>query len=328
MKYSVIIPVYNAEKTINRCLDSLLSRAGDDAELILINDGSKDDSDAVCKNYCKKYNNIRYFYKENGGVSTARNMGLSEATGDYVLFVDSDDYVSDNYFSVIDSIIEQESDVDLILYGHKNSDSENGVSCEPFNLKGDIEISEKVSELLPAGPMYSLCSKVFKRDIISQLNLRFREKIDIGEDIEFIFQYLLKVGKMISVSDILYQVVLENTDSLSRKRRDYVADHLLQVNKTMLEALKNSDLSSPAKAHYQKALSWMFYRSVYSAAKELQKFDYSAKERRREIKRVCRMYAAEKVKPIGLKCKLFALPVRYKLSFILDFLFAVLKKVR
>ena len=101
MRYSVIIPVYNAEATLSRCLDSLVSQQFFDYELLLINDGSADGSDAICREYAAAYPKIRYFTKENGGVSSARNLGLSQAHGEYVLFVDSDDYVAKDYFAVI-----------------------------------------------------------------------------------------------------------------------------------------------------------------------------------------------------------------------------------
>ena len=88
MRYSVIIPVYNAEGTLRRCLDSLVGQHFSDYELLLINDGSTDGSDAICREYASTYSCVRYFAKENGGVSSARNLGLEQAEGEYILFVD------------------------------------------------------------------------------------------------------------------------------------------------------------------------------------------------------------------------------------------------
>lgn len=92
--YSVVIPVYNAEKTLRRCVDSLLRQDCSEVELILVNDGSKDGSLEICREYARQYDCVRVIDKPNGGVSTARNAGLDAAQGIYVLFVDSDDYVS------------------------------------------------------------------------------------------------------------------------------------------------------------------------------------------------------------------------------------------
>ena len=97
MKYSIIIPVYNAEGTLRRCLDSLVGQQFSNYELLLINDGSTDGSDAICREYASTYSCVRYFAKENGGVSSARNLGLEQAEGEYILFADSDDYVSEDY---------------------------------------------------------------------------------------------------------------------------------------------------------------------------------------------------------------------------------------
>jgi len=102
LRYSVIIPVYNAANTLARCLDSLTPQLHENGEILLINDGSTDGSDIICKQYSAQYTNIRYFVQDNKGVSYARNACLEAATGEYILFVDSDDYVNENYFSIID----------------------------------------------------------------------------------------------------------------------------------------------------------------------------------------------------------------------------------
>ncbi len=97
---SVIVPVYNAEKTLRRCVDSILSQTFTEFELLLINDGSKDNSGVICDEYARKDSRIRVFHKENGGVSSARNVGLDNLRGEWVTFVDSDDYVENKYLGV------------------------------------------------------------------------------------------------------------------------------------------------------------------------------------------------------------------------------------
>ena len=98
-KISVIVPVYNAEKYLHRCIDSILSQTFTDFELLLIDDGSKDGSGAICDEYAAKDNRVRVFHKENGGVSSARNLGLDNACGEWVTFVDADDYVRPSYLA-------------------------------------------------------------------------------------------------------------------------------------------------------------------------------------------------------------------------------------
>ena len=102
MKYSVIVPIYNREKSIKKCVDSILRQSEKDFELILVDDGSTDNSLNICKDFEKTDNRIIVIHKENGGVSSARNAGIDVARGKYVVFVDSDDYVDNNYLDVFD----------------------------------------------------------------------------------------------------------------------------------------------------------------------------------------------------------------------------------
>ena len=107
---TVIVPVYNAEKTLRRCLDSLLDQADESMELILVNDGSTDRSEAICREYADASEAVVFVSKPNGGVSTARNVGIERATGKYLLFVDSDDYMSPDWMSVLKPIAGQNWD--------------------------------------------------------------------------------------------------------------------------------------------------------------------------------------------------------------------------
>lgn len=123
---SVIIPVYNAEKYLRRCIDSVLSQTFTDFELLLIDDGSKDKSGAICDEYAAKDSRVRVFHKENGGVSSARNMGLDNACGNYIAFVDADDWIDGNmYYEMFAAINESKSDIVCCdyLYEYENGDS-------------------------------------------------------------------------------------------------------------------------------------------------------------------------------------------------------------
>ena len=98
---SVIVPVYNAENYLHRCIDSILAQTFTDFELLLINDGSTDNSGEICNAYAQKYPCIRMFHKNNGGVSSARNLGLTKANGEWIVFVDSDDWIEPHYLNVL-----------------------------------------------------------------------------------------------------------------------------------------------------------------------------------------------------------------------------------
>lgn len=310
MRYSVIIPVYNAEGTLRRCLDSLVGQQFSDYELLLINDGSTDGSDAICREYANTYSCVRYFAKENGGVSSARNLGLEKAEGEYILFVDSDDYVSQDYFALLSHTLESNA-VDLLMFGYRNF---GGVSTEwdtgEFYEDAETGIAKQISSVMQQYLFSSLWSKAFKRQIIERYNIRFANDLAIGEDQTFIFTFAMHIRSIGSIGNHLYNVDVSDGNSLSRKARPYLTEQLMEVNRRMYAAYQAVPYAPEAAKHYEAALSWMTYRSVYSSCKELLKFDLSAKQRQREIRKICGLYRAEHVRPVGWKCRIIALPVQ------------------
>lgn len=318
MKYSVIIPVYNAEQTLRRCLDSLVAQQFSDYELLLINDGSTDGSNIICREYADTYRQIRYFIKENGGVSSARNLGLAQARGEYILFADSDDYVAENYYSLISDALAQGAP-DLLMFGYRNF---GGMSSEwntgTFFENTEVEIATRASSAMQQYLFSSLWCKVFRRSIITENRLCFDKNLAIGEDQAFIFAYAMHIRSIASIPDVLYYVDTSGEDSLSRKRRDYLTKQLIEVNRKMSAALRNSSHSLPARKRYEAALAWTSYRSAYSCCKELLKYDYTAKQRRQEINKICRLFRKERIRPNGWKCRVIALPVQLGLSSVVD----------
>ena len=320
MKFSVIIPIYNGEKTIGRCLDSILSQEHPDTEIILINDGSVDGTDSICVQYAAKYPEIRYYSRENRGVSSARNFGLSVSEGAYILFVDSDDWVSDQYFSRIDSCI-SDAPTDLTQFSWESvtADRVSRVSLTELRLQGEKAISEWALHAMQDGSFGSLWSKVFSGKIIRENSLCFPESLKIAEDWVFIFLYLLRCDSYRSVPDSLYKVSLENGDSLSRKKRDYLADQLYEANMIIYRDLERDE---PKAGSFRRPLALSYYRSVYSASRELYKFDLSRKERRKLIKEICDKYARGPVSAKGVFPRLLSIPVCLRLTFLIDTLSA------
>ena len=320
LKYSVIIPVYNAEQTIEKCLGSLLHQIPETAELLVINDGSPDGSGVICKRYAQKYPAIRYFEKENGGVSTARNVGLDEAKGEYILFVDSDDYVESNYWQVIDSLIEQHHP-DMLQWGFRDcGDTVRERHLGDYAVSGEAAVAEKIDLAIREYLFCNLPFRCFRRDLIQSHQLRFDTGLAVGEDQAFIFAYAMYIGSLVSTSKLLYNVILEKEDSLSRKRRDYLAEQLMRVNDLMFQALDSSNVSGEIRDRYKAALAWTFYRSAYSVCKELLKYDLSKLERRKRIKKICMSYKMKAVKACDLKCKIIAFPVIYGMAGVIDIL--------
>ena len=182
---SVIVPVYNAEKYLHRCIDSILAQTYTDFELLLIDDGSKDKSGEICDEYARKDTRVRVFHQENGGVSSARNLGLDNAKGEWITFVDSDDYIEENFLKSFEGNL----DADLVI----------GNMVEPRG-RGDI------IKTLPCGYYSSIRSalkgqlqclglqapwgKLFRNASLG--NLRFDERMRVSEDTQFVYVYMSK----------------------------------------------------------------------------------------------------------------------------------------
>lgn len=198
-KVSVIIPIYNCEKCLNKCLDSLANQTLKEVQVIMINDGSTDSSGEICQNYAKVYPNFEYHYKENGGSASARNVGLNHAKGEYIGFVDSDDYVEYTMFEKMYLSAKKHEDVDIVFNPMIEEERKDKY---PFTFPNpgfyDRKSMEEYifAELLPhhtnTGTFRSFdwgnWSKLIKREIIESWNIRFYEKSRRCEDLCFAFE--------------------------------------------------------------------------------------------------------------------------------------------
>ena len=199
---SVIVPVYNAERTLRECIDSILSQEFKDFELLLVNDGSKDGSAAICDDYAREDNRVKVFHKENGGVSSARNLGLDHAKGDWITFIDSDDYITKDY---LEGVVSREEN--LIIKGYKNVINKGIVGGrmaeEVVQYSGFTSfLNQYITETLLRGPVF----KFYKKSLVG--NLRFLHDMKIGEDAWFVFKYLTKCKSLAVVPNGEYMVRL------------------------------------------------------------------------------------------------------------------------
>ena len=267
IKYSVIIPVYNAERTLKRCLDSLLGQKREDVEIILINDGSSDGSRAILEDYGSRFLNVRAVHQENAGVSAARNRGLDEAEGKYITFVDSDDYVSENYFRAMDEAGEKE-DSDLIVFAKDIA----GQGIDESNLYKKMCAASSLQEqrdlLLSSRIIFQPPYKRFKREIIEKNHLRFIKGMYVGEDFNFCFAYMLACRKIKIEHKKIYFIDVSENDSLSRKYREDIDKQLQWEIKEAVKTLKNSGLSSEDKDELLRILDYFMARNIFTCIAE------------------------------------------------------------
>lgn len=185
---SVIIPVYNADQCIKCCVDSILAQSFTDFDLVLINDGSKDASGVICDEYARKDTRIRVFHKENGGVSSARNLGLENARGEWIIFVDSDDFLPNDAFK---NLLENNNE-DLIIGGYKNHCGDELLTLiEEKNVITNVDFKKFLSLNINSTLFRTPWCKLFKKEIIDRENLRFDNTLVFGEDTVFVTSYLL-----------------------------------------------------------------------------------------------------------------------------------------
>lgn len=214
---SIIIPVYKAERTINRCIDSVLSQTYKNFELILVDDGSPDSSGTICDEYAGKDHRIHVVHKDNEGVSSARNTGLDIVNGNYITFIDSDDYVTNHYLEHLIS-----SDADLIVSGFKDMpEHNNGENFLDDGYYKAIELGDFFSEKGNSMLFKSVWGKLFRTDIIKSNNLCFDKHIIFGEDSLFMLKYLNYCNSICTVHNVDYYYFLSPIRKYSISYENY-----------------------------------------------------------------------------------------------------------
>lgn len=240
---SVIVPVYNVEKVLHYCIDSILAQSFKDFELILVDDGSTDKSGEICDKYALNNSNIVVKHIENHGVSKARNTGIELAKGEYICFIDSDDYVAENYIEELIRTKEKYSDYDSVWCGFQTVSDYNGSGSreylasesEKFSESNKTDIMTLHEKWLSQMPW----NKLFKTDTIKNNSICFREDLSLGEDVIFNLDYLNHTnGKIIIVNKALNYYLRSGSESLDNKYYNDLRNIYGEINKTLLKYVK------------------------------------------------------------------------------------------
>lgn len=254
---SVIVPIYNNERDLKRCVDSIVNQTYKKIEIILIDDGSTDNSASICDEYMKIDNRIKVIHKKNGGVSQSRNFGLKESTGKKIIFVDSDDYIANNY---IERLMTYEK-LDLVISGYftvsdkgkKQYMVKNSKYMDKKDILKDLTRKNEIN-------FYSVpYLKLFDKNIIDKNNIRFNEQIEYGEDTCFVYEYISKIENLQFINEALYFNNISREESLSRKKRD-------DVWKEMYEVFKSGQSIYPkSNNEYSKQITQLYMKSSKTA---------------------------------------------------------------
>ncbi|PWN58795.1 glycosyltransferase [Chryseobacterium viscerum] len=225
-RVSIIVPVYNVENYLTKCIDSLVNQSLPNIEILVVNDGSKDHSEKIIEGYAQRYpEKIKAFTKENGGLSDARNFGIDRAAGDYIGFVDSDDYVTETMFEEM-LLLAEKHQAKMVICNIQKVD-ENGKVTQKLtqipNMPEKIALESNFSVFSDIS--YFACNKLFKRELFNQK--RFKKGVHF-EDIQLIPQLLLECETIAQTQNFHYQY-LERSDSITKTHTEKGLDMLKAV---------------------------------------------------------------------------------------------------
>lgn len=227
---SIIIPIYNTEKFLQKCLESISSQTFVDFEVLLIDDGSTDSSAKICKRYAEKDSRFKYFYKNNGGVSSARNLGLKKSSGDYITFIDADDFVSIDYLKNAAADIKK-NDADILKYPYVKKLKKISKKYNFTYPKNILIQSRDYKELiypfiLSSNDLCNVCGSFYKKEIAKTTN--FDKDITIGEDYLFAIEALQKSKSIYFSKKHTYYYVV-NSNSATHKNTKEQRNILLKT---------------------------------------------------------------------------------------------------
>lgn len=265
-KVSIIIPVYNAEGTLRRCIDNILKQSFQDFEIILINDGSNDASAFICEEYEKSHSHIYLIQQQNAGPSSARNKGINAAKGEYITFIDSGDYVDPEF---IQAFFENDQDLKnaLVIQGYtkQNSPEIEYDMIPPSKTYHESEFNELFYSIKLVGKYQFTVSKLYDADLIRKNKLQFEEDITLGEDLIFLLAYLDWVNKVV-LRDSAYYHYMYHPKSLVRSFHNHESGmKRLRIVKSQLDHLgAKYHFDHKTIAYNNLLLRRYFYRALTS----------------------------------------------------------------
>lgn len=243
-KISVIVPVYQAENYLRKCVESILNQSFADFELILVDDGSPDKSPIMCDEYRQQDSRVRVIHQENGGVSAARNTGIYNAAGDYLVFIDSDDYVSSFYLEELYKGCTKGADIAICGYYAVASPKCTLTTCIAYSLPHGYSgtVKEIFKHIIGSQLLYSPWNKLFKTKVLRDNHIVFDKTMNLGEDLCFNIAYLYFCERCYICNLPLYFYVKQNS-TLSKNVSINYFDVQKRIYKTIKEFIKKKDIN-------------------------------------------------------------------------------------
>ena len=295
---SVIVPIYNVERYLACCIESILNQTYTDFELILVDDGSPDHCGLICNQYAQKDNRVRVIHKDNGGVSLARNVALDIASGRYVTFCDSDDYYKPDWLESLITVAKN-NHADMVVGNYLHVSEDKEIFNQSHHESGtyvistpEEKISYTISHILGNKHGWEIWSRLFRLDIIQSNNIRFCETCEnFAEDLGFVLEYLLYTEKLLSIEASGY-CYRNRSGSMMRSSQNIA--RLDSVNEIGLRFLEVAKIKLPQNVHNVfPIIFYLIMQNQYSMIIGTNRYPY-IKEEQKKIRRYAQWKANTK----------------------------------
>lgn len=264
--FSIIVPIYQASKYLDRLVSSILKQTCEDYELILVDDGSTDGSSSLCDSYSAGSTKIRTIHQKNGGVSSARNAGIAASNGEYLIFLDADDFIERNYLqSVADRLGKNEADLIVCGYYVHNGKSVMTVLPECKGLFDKQGLAEHFALFSDTAVFNSVCNKVFRADLVKRHQITFKRQ-KIAEDGIFVCDCLLHADTVLFVDEAFYHYVQNDCSAVHRFCESRWEDELCYLSAFcgLVESYAVPNADAILRIKYQNAILYDLYNLVAS----------------------------------------------------------------
>lgn len=272
MKISIVIPVYNVQKYLQKCIDSLLKQKVRDMEIILVDDGSTDKSGEICDFNQKQDGRIQVIHKKNGGVPSARNAGIKAATGDYILFVDSDDYINGDYFLEHCCKCIEKRHPDVLIYGCTRADLTKKIFLQAYeNIERINELEEKDKlKWLVDNDKFSISAwmHMVNTDFLKRNGIYFDETYRNGEDIEWIYHLFINEPKLCAINDCSYIYQIRPNSLCTSKRESGFWRYRFRAIERNIIYIEECKASYEYKMALYEYLAYQYYVLVAEISEE------------------------------------------------------------
>lgn len=266
-KVSIIIPAYNAEQGIVRCINSLINQTYINIEIIIINDGSIDGTDTLCCELLKIDNRIKYVKQTNKGVSFARNKGIELSTGDFILFVDSDDWLEKSALTILMEK-QQINDYDIVMFGYLTDNCKKKTKTSQINdsfYSNELEVKKAIPTLIQSERINQPWGKLYKARLFEEI--KFDTSLNIGEDALLNYYVFFRINSLYILNRNFYNYSLSNDNSLTKKLNPKKAEMLTYINNSLNEIVSQNGNSK----ELLNASEYIKIKGIYSCLTDILK---------------------------------------------------------